>query len=441
MDTSSLLFWISWFIGGPLVLYAIGVSIICTIAFRFVQFRKFFEGFSVIFSPAKTTGKGDMTPLQAFINTLSTNLGNGTVMGSATAVITGGPGAAVWVMLIGFLLMAVRFVEVYASTWYGARAPKGTTLGGPMLYLRQVAGGRVLSFLYALSCCFFGLIVGNALQAHSISYSIATTWGVNPYITAVGMGLFVCFVLFGGAKRIVAISDAIVPVKVMVFFGAAIVLIGYHGGMLVPALRLMFQEAFSPSAMIGGMVGFTIMQAVQSGMNLSLTSTESGLGTAGILFGFTGSTDPIRSGLMGMISTFVSSLVCFTVVLCLVISGVWSSGLQSSALVISAFGTVFGSWAGWIISFLSVSFGMGVLVAYAYITRAAWLSLTGGRLEYLFMLFYCAASFVGAIVDVNKIWVAVAIINGILLTINLSGLLLLTPRLSRTFAELERKEG
>jgi alanine or glycine:cation symporter, AGCS family len=307
------------------------------------------------------------------------------------------------------------------------------------LYLKEVPGGAVLSMLYGLGCLFFGLIVGNAMQTHSISLSIATTWGAEAYLIAVCITAFICYVLFGGAQRIIAVSDRIVPVKIVVFFGAAFILIGYHSGALFSALQLMLQGAFRPQAMIGGLVGFTFMQAIQAGMNLSVTATESGLGTAAILFGYTGATDAFKSGLMGMISTFVSSLVCFLVSLCIVISGVWDSGLQSSQLTISAFNTVFGQWGGWLVSFLTISFGAGVLVSFAYITRAAWLSVTRGRYEHIFVFLYCAAAFIGAVVDTGLMWGAVALINGTLLTINLTGLLLLMPRLSKYVRESEKR--
>jgi len=442
MDISVLWTWVDWLLGVPLILYAVGISIICTVAFRFIQFRSFFDSFRAVLLPSKTEAKaGEMSPFQAFVNTLSTNLGNGSVVGAATAVVAGGPGSGIWVLLVSILLMAVRFAEVYASTWFGMKTKKQTVLGGPMLYLTQVPGGAVLSMLYGVCCLFFGLTVGNAMQIHSISYSITTTWGINSYIIAAVITLFMAYILLGGAERIVAVSDAIVPIKVVVFFGSALILIGYHSGVLFDALQLMVQSAFNPQAFIGGVIGFTMMQAVQAGMNLSVTATESGLGTAAILFGYTGSKDPLRSGLMGMVSTFVSSLVCFLVSLCIVISGVWNSGLASSALTISAFNTVFGQWGGFLVSFLAISFGGGVVVAYAYITRAAWFSVTGGRFEPLFMLVYTATAFFGAIVDPSIVWGAVAIINGLLLTINLTGLLLLLPRLAGYVKESEKKSA
>ncbi len=417
-----------WLLGWPLILYTVGIGIFCSFAFRFIQFTHFFRAWRLILKPGtENKVKGQMSPFQAFINTLSTNLGNGSVVGAAVAVYMGGPGAGFWVVVIGLVLMSVRFAEVYLSTLYGAQAPQGTVLGGPMLYLRSVIGGKVLSSIYAFTCLFFGLVVGNAMQTHSISWSMQTATGLNDQILAVGIALFVLYVVMGGAQRVVALSNAIVPVKVVVFFASALALIIYHISALPAALSLIFHSAFSADALAGGAVGFSVMYAIRFGMNLAITATESGLGTAGILFGFTGDQDPVDSGLLAMISTFVSSLVCFLVVLCIVMSGVWDSGLTSAKLTIAAFNTLFGVYGGWIVSFLSISFGLGVLVAYAYICRAAWSSLTGGKFIYTFMLLYAFASFVGALIDVNTIWFAIAVMNGLMLFINLFGVAYLTP--------------
>ncbi len=394
------------------------------------------RGWKETLRPSDERAVGDMTPMQAFINTLSASIGNGSIAGVATAIYAGGPGSAFWIVFFGFLLMAVRFAEVYVSTLYGAHHTdsSGSVLGGPMLYLRNVAGGRTLSWTYAFSCLLFGLIVGNAMQANSISLSLYTTWGVQPYIVAIFVLAFVAYVVFGGAPCIVKVSDRIVPIKVGVFFTSALIILAYHYDSLLQALKLIMYGAFAPQALTGGVIGFSVQQAIRYGMVRSIMATESGLGTAAILFGFTRSKDPMRSGLMGMIGTFVSTIVCFLVALCIVVSGVWNNGQTSTALTISSFNTVFGAYGGWIVSFLSISFGIGVLVTYAYIVRAAWLYLTGGRFVYGFIFVYCAAAFLGALVDPTVIFEAGDIPQGILLLTNLLGLLFLLPRIRKDIA-------
>lgn len=444
MDTSSsfqIMQCIDWILTGwPMIGYVFFASVICTLALGFVQLRRFMAAWRMLLFPAKKVdaSKNEMSPLSAFINTLSTNMGNGSLTGGAMAVAIGGPGAAIWILVIGLLLMAVRFAEVYVSALYGANAPKNTVIGGPMLYLRDVFGGSLLSPLYAIVCFAYSLLAANMIQTHAMSLSMATTWGLDKYIAAVIFVIFIGYVVFGGASRIIAVSDRIVPVKVVVFFGSMLAIVGYHSGSLLEALKLMYTGAFTPEALIGGAVGYSVMQAVYWGMNLAVTATESGLGTAAILFGYTGSKDPMSSAVISMISTFVSSIVCFLVILCIVVSGVWTYDLKSAALTIAAFNTVFGSLGGWIFTFLSVSFGIGVLVAYAYIARAAWFYLTNGRYEWLFAVMYCIVAFTGAIIKVDLVWCLVGYGNGILLAINLFGILSLLPLIRRHMAREDR---
>ena len=150
--------------------------------------------------------------------------------------------------------------------------------------------------------------------------------------------------------------------------------------------------------MIGGVIGYTIQHAIRSGMSKSIFATESGLGTAAILFGHTGSKTPVKDGIIATFSTFISVLVCFIVALCIIASGVWTTGLTSTPLTIAAFSTVFGEQFGGIaVSFLSISFGVGVLVSFAYITREVWLFLTNNKYANIFPMIYCLFAFGGRI--------------------------------------------
>ena len=300
-----------------------------------------------------------------------------------------------------------------------------------MLYLKEVVGGKALSYLYAVLCFFFSLMIGNAMQANSIRISVVTTWGVQPIVVALAILAFAVYILAGGAARIVRVSNAIVPIKVGTFFISTLIILVYHYAALWDAMHLIVISAFRPQAAAGGLLGFSVQQAMRYGMVQSIAATESGLGTAAILFGSTGKADPMRNGLVAMISTFVSTGVCFILTVCMVASGVWQTDLTSTALTIAAFSTVFGGFGGWIVSFLSISFGIGVLVAYAYITRAAWLVLTNGRFEKLFMVMYCAAAFAGAMLDAPIIWGLGNVVNGCMLAVNVFGLLCLVPVIAR----------
>lgn len=430
MDVSMLIQTISDQVAGlPLLIFVATGAVIYTLALRGIQFRYFMRGWRETLMPQSSATAGDMTPLQAFVNTLGASIGNGSIAGVATAVYAGGPGSLFWLLIFGFVMMAIRFAEVYISTLYGNRYT-GTqaTLGGPMLYLQDVPGGKGVAWLYAVMCVLFGLLVGNAVQTNSISLAMNATLGVSVWLIGIILTLFVAYLLFGGAARIVAIADMIVPIKVVLFFASALFIVFYHGAALPAALLLIVQSAFNPQAIFGAALGATVFQAMRYGLTRSVMATESGLGTIAILFGFTGNANPLSSALMGMIGTFVSTMVCFLVGLCIVISGVWDSGLTSTALTLAAYNTVFGVAGGALVSFLTITFGAGVLVAYAYITRAAFLYITQGRYESIFIFLYCGAALMGAVINAQTVFAAGDIPLAFLLALNVYGLLVLLPR-------------
>lgn len=433
---------INVFMGWPIIFFVIGVSIIVTLALNFVQLRYFAAAWKYTFAPSESESKSDMSPFQAFINTLNVSTGNGSIAGMATALYSGGPGAALWIIIITFLLMSVRYSEVYLSIFYGANAPKNTKVGGPMLYLRDIFGGKYLAIAYAAACTFFGLVAGSAMQSNSISLSLYTTWQVPLIVTACIIFVFVFYAIVGGAQRIVKFSEAIVPLKVGLFFISAIAILIYHYQAIIPALKLIAGSGLSLKAFGGGVLGYSIQHAMRYGILRSINATESGLGTAAILFSSTGSTHPVKDAIMSMATTLVSALVCFMVALCIVASGVWDSGATSTALTIAAYNTVFGSFGGWIISFLSFTFGIGVIVSYAYVTKAAWDTILSDRFTYLFIIIYCMSAFFGAYTNnVTSLWAAVDISLACMLSINLIGIVCLLPQIRkglRAFTNLQK---
>lgn len=418
-------------VGWPLMIYVVTISIFYTVVLRGIQFRYFFTALKSAVAPSQKESQpeGNVTPFQAFINTINSNLGNGSIAGMGNAIFIGGPGAALWVVIFGFILMAVRFAEVYISTVYGANATEKTALGGPMLYLKDVPGGAYLPYIYAFFCTIFGLVGGNAMQANSIAVSLTSTWGINPLWSAIALLFFVLYILFGGAQRIVKISVSIVPVKVIVFLVSTITVLLFHYKSIWAALSLIVKSGFGLHAFGAGVVGFSLQQVIATGMARSIFATESGLGSAAILFGSTGNDDAIQNGFMGMVSTFISTCVSFIVALCIVVSGVWGIGLDGTALTIASFDTAFGVYGGWIVSFLSISFGFGVLVSYAYVVRSVWLFLTNNRFSQFFIILYSLCAFGGALATIELVWDLCNISIAGVLFINLYGLVMLLPKI------------
>lgn len=429
--------------GWPIILYVGFISILFTVALKFIQIRYFVEAWRYMFKPPVAETKGDeLTPMQAFLNALNSNLGNGSLASVAFGIAIGGPGAAIWMLIMGLLLMSVRFAEVYISTYFKAEMTDGARIGGPMIYLKHIPGGSVLPMIYAILCLGMGFGIAGAMQTNSVSVGMTQAWGIPGIAVSFGFLIFVAYVVFGGAQRIAQATNVLVPVKVGLFCFANLAVLIYHYQQILPALKLMLQAAFSPAAMTGGAVGFGIQMAMRFGMYRVIMATESGLGTASILFGATESKAPVADGILAMLSTVISTLFCFTTALCLVVSGVWQSGFESTAMVSAAFQSVFGTVIGGsVIVFLSLTFAMGVLVAYAFITREAWMFVTKGRYLTLFAIIYCVSAALGAVAKVTVVFAIADIIIAGMLIVNLYGLVCLLPIIRRGLLSFMNKQS
>lgn len=418
--------------GWPLIIFMVGVSVLCTVALKFVQFVYFKRSYEIALKPQGAVVAGQISPLQAFLNSLSAGLGNGSLAGVATAIYAGGPGTVIWMVIIGILLMAPRFAEVYLAVI--KKNMRGQLFGGPIVYISNLFGD-VVGWLYAVSAFIFACTVSCALQSNAIALSLQRGWQVPPVFVATGFLFFTLYVLFGGAKRILRVSDMLTPLKVVLFFISALIVLVYHAAHLLPALKLMIISAFTPQAAIGGALGFSVQQAMRFGIFRSIFASEAGLGTSSILFGATESKRPVEDGFMGMLSVFMSTLVCFLVGLIIVASGVYDSGLTSTELTTVAYQSAFGQFGSWIVAALSITFGMGVLVTYAFIARQIWLFISAGRYIWMFNLIYCIVAFGGALVNPELLFNIGGIINGCMLVLNLSAVTLLLPVVRKALLE------
>jgi alanine or glycine:cation symporter, AGCS family len=419
--------------GWPLIIFFIAVGLIATIALNFIQFRYFFKAWKLVLAPQEQTKSAgaDMNPFQAFINALSTSIGNGALAGMATAVHEGGPGAAFWIFILGIFSLPIRFCEVYLSNAFEG-AGSSIVTGGPMLYLKKVPGGIILPGFYAFFCLMLGFISGNSIQANSVSKGLQFIMPVHPILIACVILAFVFYVMIGGASRVVKISEAVVPIKVGLFFVSAVIILGFNIAQLPEAISIIITSAFTPQAIRGAILGTTMQSAIRFGMSRSLNASEVGLGTAAVFFGSTGSKNPVENGILSMVSAFISNyLVCFVLCLIMVLTGVWNQDITGIAMTTQAFSTVFGSLAGWLVTALSIIFGVGVLVAYAYIGRECWLYLTGGRWIALYNILYCAFAFFGSLSSVPLVWNAVDIVNAGLVALNLYAILYLMPLIAQ----------
>ncbi|MBY0109723.1 MAG: alanine:cation symporter family protein [Candidatus Babeliaceae bacterium] len=434
--------------GWPLIISIMGVSFIMTFAFGGIQFRYFMRSWQYLLKAESAQAEARenyITPFQAFINALSASLGNGSLAGMATAMYSGGPGAGFWIFFLGFFLMAIRFAEVYASTAFTEKQAGGLMRGGPMVYLARVPGGSWLPYFYAFFCLMLTFVTGNAMQCNSIALGLEKMTAWNIYAIAAVMFLFLLYIMVGGAQRIIKVSDAITPIKVGLFFVATLLVLFTNINSLWGALVIMTQHAFTLHAARGALIGYTMQSALRFGLARSINATEVGVGTSGIIFGTTGTSSPVRSGIISLATTSISNFgVCFLLMWLFVATGAWQSEFGDIRMTIQAYETTFGSFGGWIVNILAMMFGIGCVIAYAYIGRQCWSFLTGGKYLFWYSLIFCFMALFGALVEVRILWNAIDVVNAALIISNLYGLMWLMPEIQkgvRAFYVHDRKRN
>jgi AGCS family alanine or glycine:cation symporter len=445
MDFSSIIIASAHYVWGfPLLLGVFVASVFISLQLRFVQFRYFFNAMSMLFASScdekSVEGKknDDLTAFQAFINTLGANIGNGSLGGIPVALATGGPGAIFWLIVLSSFAVALRYAEVYLGMAFIGQYRFGSAKGGPMLYLSLLPGGGFLAYAFALFCLGYAIFAGNIIQCNTVGVALHRSWGIDPYVTAFFMLGFIIYILIGGSGRIVKYLDMLVPFKVFLFLGSCCAVLAYNYQAIPHAFYLIWQGVITPQAFVAGTFGYALQSAMTVGLKRSILIHEAGLGTAAVAFGSTSGKFAVKDSILSMLSVYINThVICLLIALTLLSTGVWNNGEMSSALMVSAYETVFGSFAGIIISFLAINFGVSVLVSYAYLGRVCWNFLTGGKFSFLFSLLYAVSAFVGTYMKVALVWDLADIVNAGLLVINILGLLWFVVKIRQGLTDYE----
>lgn len=417
----------SW--GLPLLVGVFLTSLFVSMQLRFVQFRYFFSSIRMLFGSQDQEGAShkkadELTAFQAFINTLGANIGNGSLSGIPIALATGGPGAIFWLLVLSTFAIALRYAEVFLGMAFIGKHRFGSAKGGPMLYLSMLPGGVVLSYAFALFCFGYAIFAGNIIQCNTVGVALQKTWAIDPYYTAFFVLAFIIYILVGGTARVARVLDKLVPFKVGLFVGSCAIVLIYNYQAIPHAFALIWQGAFEPQAFIGGSFAHAMQLMITIALQRGVLIHEAGLGTAAVAFGSTAGQFAVKDSILSMLGVYINThVICLMIALSLLSTGVWNNGETSSALVICAYETVFGSFGGWIISFLSINFGISVLVSYVYLGRVCWSFLTGGKLMFVFPILYAAGAFFGTYMQVPLTCKLADIVNAGLLVVNLLGII------------------
>ncbi len=424
--------------GWPLLLLFLGVGALYTVRLRGIQFRYLGTALKSIF---QTDAQDGVTPFAALCTALAATIGTGNIVGVATALALGGPGALFWMLLAAALGMATQYAECYLAAKY--RSLNG--FGGPFVYMERGLGRKGLAKVYALIGAAAGILgVGTVTQVNSITAAVdsffpsATAFGAYSWATVASgalVALASALVLLGGVKRISKVCEMLVPLMSAIYIFACIVLLIGCYERIPSAVCLILKSAFSPEATLGAAVGISLKSALRMGVGRGVFTNEAGLGTSAIAAASAQSKDPIRQGMVSMTGTFIDTIVICTMTgLCLVVTDAWSMPLQGVELTNYAWESGL-PWPARFSAFLLMIsltfFAFATILGWNFYAERCLTYLTRGKYTAGYRCFYLLAIAIAPYYSVQAAWEAADILNAMLALPNLLALLLLQTTVVR----------
>ena len=415
---------------GPAMLTLIlGTGLYLSIGLRGISIRKVGYGFRQLFKGQKGSGEGDISPFNALMTSLSATIGTGNIVGVATAVGIGGPGALFWMWCTALVGMATKYGEAVLAVEYRETDELGKKVGGPMYYIRNGLGPKWawLGFLFALFGAIAGFGIGNTVQANSVADALNSSFAIPEQVSGLLMMVLVGLVLLGGIQRIANVAGKLVPLMTVFYLVATLIILLLNLGAIPAAIVLVIKSAFSPVAAGGGFAGASIMLALRMGVTRGVFSNEAGLGSAPIAHAAAETDSPVRQGTIAMLGTFIDTLVICTMTgLVLIITGAWNSGEQGAALTTLAFSTVL-PYGDKLVTICLLLFAFSSLLGWSYYGERCAEYLLGVKVIVPFRILWVLAIYVGATRELSEVWGIADILNGLMAIPNLIGLLLLSP--------------
>lgn len=418
--------------GVPMIVMILGTGLYLNIRLKFMPILKIGHGFKMIWAGRKKAGDGDgeITPFAALMTALSATIGTGNIAGVATAIAVGGPGAMFWMWMTALVGMATKYSEVLLAVKYREVDDKGEHIGGPMYAIKNGLKRHWawLGTAFALFGGLAGFGIGNMVQANGISSAIENAFGVPGWITGIVMVVITGAVILGGIRRIGAVAEALVPFMSISYVICVLVILVAFLDKIPGAFALIIEHAFTPVAGLGGFAGASVWAAMRYGVARGIFSNEAGLGTAGIAQSAGSTKDPVFSGLIGMMGTFIDTIiVCSMTGLAIVVTGVWTSGQTGAVLSSSAFEAAMPGVGKYLLAFELAIFAYTTILGWAYYSEKCWEYLLGTAAEKPFRVLWTLAVFPGAVVNLDFAWLVADTLNALMAIPNLISLLLLSP--------------
>jgi alanine or glycine:cation symporter, AGCS family len=398
----------------------LGAGVFLTLRLNFVQIRRFADACRAAFVRRGSGTTGALTPFQAFMTALAASIGTGNIAGVATAIVSGGPGALFWIWVYGFVAMAIKFSEaVLGVTFRESRA--GAVLSGPMYYLRDGLHARWLAWLFALVAAVAALTTTPFTQPNSMALVLDTVVGIPRIASGIIIAVLTWLVIIGGIESIGRAAEKLSPLKVGLYLAGGLVVILVNAARIPSTLHLIVERAFSMQAAAGGGLGMLI--AMRYGIARGIYANEAGYGTAAVAYGTAQSAQPVQQGVNAVMEVFIVSFVTSTIsAMTILLTGVWQSGLTSTAAVAAGFTTAIPG-GGYVVAFCAFLFGYTTLIGWAYYGEQFFEYILGRRVTTPYRWIYCLLIPFGAVSKVATVWAWGDLMNALQVFPNLIGVI------------------
>lgn len=412
--------------GWPMMILLLGTHIFLTIRLRCPQ-RKLFTAIRLSIKRDKDAS-GDVSQFGALATALAATIGTGNIIGVATAIALGGPGAVFWCWITGVFGIATKYAEGLLAIKYRVQTPTGKMLGGPMYALEKGLGWKTMAILFAIFTMIASFGIGNTVQANAIATIANNTYSISPWI----MGAVVCgltaAVIIGGVKSIAKVCGMLVPFMALFYILGCIYILFVNHNYVWPAISLILKCAFSPEAAGGGFAGSSIMMVARYGLARGLFSNESGLGSAPIVAAAAQTRNPVRQALVSSTGTFWDTVIICALTGIVIVSSIIAypdiSYHDGAALTKMAFGKI--PYVGEpLLSFGLLTFAFSTILGWSYYGERAVEYLKGKKWSYVYRLLYIVAVYVGSIASLNIVWNIADCMNALMAIPNLLSLLFL----------------
>jgi AGCS family alanine or glycine:cation symporter len=410
----------------------LGIGLWLTIGLKFMSILRLPEALGVLFSKDAgdtAAGDGEISPFKALMTALSATVGTGNLAGVATAIFLGGPGAIFWMWMTALVGMATKYGEAVMAVHFREIDEDGRYVGGPMYYIKNGLGPKWtwLGTAFALLAITAGLGAGNTVQANSIADVVQSNIGIPYWVTAVVVMSLTAMVLIGGIQRIAQVAGRLVPIMITLYVSAALIILAINITEIPAALGLIVSDAFTGTAATGGFAGAAVMAAIRFGVARGIFSNEAGLGSAPIAHAAARTTDPVRQGAIGMLGTFIDTIiVCTMTALVIIVTGAWTSGKNGATLTSIAFDSAL-PFGNYIVVFSLIVFAFTTILGWSYYGERCAEYLFGPKAITPFRILWIAVIPVGALTGLEIIWLMADIMNALMAVPNLLALGLLSP--------------